>query len=216
MTPYKFTMLYSTRENYPSFRVDLTELFSAGLALKGHHIDWHMQSAQPSKSRNLRLNETEQVFLGPTVAGKRPWHKILRLVAALCHDTALLRLSGDKDYDFIQVRDKMFGGLVGAIAARVRHIPFFYWMSFPYPEADIYRAADRQMDFSSATRWFYRVRGILTGWLLYKVVLPRADHVFVQSDRMSQDVAARGIRPDCMSAVPMGINMDAVDRGSAE
>jgi glycosyltransferase involved in cell wall biosynthesis len=45
-------------------------------------------------------------------------------------------------------------------------------------------------------------------WLLYRWLLPAADHVFVQSEQMRQDVAATGIPLNKMTAIPMGISMD--------
>jgi len=43
---------------------------------------------------------------------------------------------------------------------------------------------------------------------LYRVVLPRADHVFVQSAQMLEDVAAQGVARERMTAVPMGVDLE--------
>ena len=42
-----------------------------------------------------------------------------------------------KHYDAIQVRDKVFAGLVGLACARWRRSPIFFWMSFPVSEGFI-------------------------------------------------------------------------------
>ena len=216
-----FLCLYSAREKHPATRVDLTELFSAGLAEKGHAIDWHMQAdgTQPPAVRKggwIQLNSNERVCVGRSFAGRNVLTQIRNLIAGVAHDLRLFRLAGKRDYDFVQVRDKIFAGMIGMLGAKARGIPFFYWMSFPYPEADLYRAADPYMRISFALRSFYRLRGAWTGFLLYRLLLPRTTHVFVQSDRMKEMVAARGIAAEKMTAVPMGINLDQVGERGAE
>jgi glycosyltransferase involved in cell wall biosynthesis len=44
--------------------------------------------------------------------------------------------------------------------------------------------------------------------MLYRILMPAADHVFVQSEQMRRDVAAEGIPFDKLTAVPMGIKLD--------
>ena len=205
------TFFYATREKHPTFRVDLTELFSSELAGKGHRIDWHMPSMKPAPSSVLRLNDNERVFVGKAYSGNNLLSKLANHAAGLFHDLGIYRLACKNRYDFIQVRDKMFAGLVGLIVARRRGIPFFYWMSFPYPEADIFRSRDRQLDLSFLLRTFYRLRGTLTGWLLYHIVLPGADHIFVQSDQMKKEVADRGIATKNMTPMPMCISLRQVE-----
>jgi glycosyltransferase involved in cell wall biosynthesis len=50
------------------------------------------------------------------------------------------------------------------------------------------------------------LRGLCFKWLLYRLLLPAAQHVFVQSEQMREDVAAHGIAMQKMTAVPMGID----------
>lgn len=202
--------LYSTWERFPTFRVDLTILFSAGLAGKGHRIDWHMQSAQPSATRVEHIGRNERVYVGRASRRAALVGRVLNQFYGLWHDMRILRIVAVNDYDFVQVRDKAFASLVGLIAAKRKGIPFYYWMSFPYPEADIFFSEDPQMELSRIKRIFYRIRGRLKAWMLYKIVLPRADHVFVQSDRMKADVAQHGISLERMTPVPMGIDPAAV------
>lgn len=52
------------------------------------------------------------------------------------------------------------------------------------------------------------IKGYFGTWLLYRAVLPRADHVFVQSARMLESVASRGIDPEKLTAVPMGVDLE--------
>ena len=50
------------------------------------------------------------------------------------------------------------------------------------------------------------MRAAIFGWLLYRVILPRCDHVFVQSQRMKDDLSDMGADPAKMTPVPMGID----------
>lgn len=211
MKPGKtFSMLYVTREKYPTFRVDLTELFSRGLAGRGHNIDWVMQSMHKSATSTAFQGPNERVFVGSSRHGQSSLDKAINHVYGFLHDLRIFIIALKGKYDFIQVRDKPFAALVGLLAARVTRIPFFYWMSFPYPEADHYRIVEIGKRLSMARRLFYIARGYLTDFILYKVILPRCDHIFVQSDKMQQDVSARGIRRDKMTPIPMGISLTQV------
>src|SRR5208282_5090911 len=108
--------------------------------------------------------------------------------------------------------------LLGLIAARIAGIKFYYWMSFPMAEAwDIF-ARDHGLSVG-VLRWLVAwLRGRMMILLLYRVVLPRADHVFVQSERMREGVARKGIAFDRMSPVPMGFDAENIStgRGSGE
>jgi glycosyltransferase involved in cell wall biosynthesis len=55
-----------------------------------------------------------------------------------------------------------------------------------------------------------RLRGRLNGRLLYRWILPRADHVFVQSDRMKRDVCARGADPTKTSSIVTGFDLTGI------
>lgn len=45
--------------------------------------------------------------------------------------------------------------------------------------------------------------------MLYRLILPAAHHIFVQSEQMRRDVAVEGIAMDKMTAVPMGIKISS-------
>jgi glycosyltransferase involved in cell wall biosynthesis len=47
-------------------------------------------------------------------------------------------------------------------------------------------------------------------WLLYHWILPKAHHIFVQSDNMRSALAAHHIALDKMTPVPMGVDLEAV------
>ena len=56
----------------------------------------------------------------------------------------------------------------------------------------------------------YRIRGHVFRVLLYKVIAPLASHLFVQSEQMKRDFVARGVAPDKMTVVPMGVDLHRV------
>lgn len=202
---------YVTSEPYPTFRVDLTELFSKGIAQNKHcKIDWHMPSLNKSKSLQLELNTYERVFVGRSDDDTGFISTVFNKLYGILHDINIYNLVKKENYDFVQVRDKVFAALIGLVAAKRKRIPFYYWLSFPHAEANVVRASDPEMVVSKPVRWFYFLRGKLSMFILYKIIFPRADYIFVQSDRMLEDVAAQGINRSKMMPVPMGINLDNI------
>lgn len=87
---------------------------------------------------------------------------------------------------------------------------FYYWMSYPYAESKLDQAKNGFVPSPILTS----LKGRAIGLVLYRLVLPLADHIFVQSQRMLEDVAREGVSPEKMTPVPMGIREDQV--GSAE
>lgn len=197
--PWRF--LYATRERFPSSRVDLSELIGAALPPRGFSVDWYMRRAAVGPSAVLQPGPGQRVLLGGSAGSA--WRDAL---AALRHLLALPARVAGGGYDFVMVRDLPLAAVLAAWTARRRGIPFFYWMSYPYPEADRLRAAMPALGQGRFKRLWLALRGRLSHWLLYRVVLPRADHVFVQSRRMLEAVAERGIAKAAMTPVPMGVN----------
>jgi glycosyltransferase involved in cell wall biosynthesis len=84
-------------------------------------------------------------------------------------------------------------------------------MSFPFPEAKIYKAKEGLARYRTAAM----VKGWSMWFLLYKVVFRLADQVFVQSEQMKADVAKHGIPHERLTPVLMGIRTDAVRTAEA-
>ena len=195
-------ILFATAEYYPTHRADVTVLF--GKYLPRYEI----------YSDLLTLHQTDQP-LPPWPGGHLLTQavrkgRITRHLQGMLNSLKMLRL-GRRGYDAIQVRDQAWGAIVGLIAARLAGIRLYYWMSFPLGEAWKVRAGNASLQLGQVTRAITWLRGWAIDMILYRVVLPRADHVFVQSDRMREDVVAHGLRIDRVSAVPMGI--DHEERG---
>ncbi len=200
-------MFYSTREKYPASRVDLQDLFSKRVCRQlDIKLDWHMQSMSELAEGNQVVDTAgETVFLGKNSKRQGILKKIQNQWFAFLHDCKAWFYIRKSDYDIVQVRDKFWVALVGLVAMKGRGGIFCYWMSFPYAEADLYRIQAEKDAYSFLYRVFYFVRGRLTHWLLYQVILPHADFVFVQSEQMLKDVEKQGVSRHKMMAVPMGI-----------
>lgn len=204
MDKENFSLLFVSLDKYPAFRVDVVDLFGKQLAGRGHKIDWVLQS----EARCARDYQTEYfggtAWVGRTDAGKSRMARLRKHLYALSNDFKVLKIATGGDYDFVQVKDKCLAGLIAILACRKRRSQFVYWLSWPFPEASLYLARTGIARY----KYFYLLRGAVFSFLLYKVVLPRAAHVFVQSDQMMRDVVARGIRADRITPVPMGVSLD--------
>jgi len=200
-------MFYATREKYPASRVDLQDLFSQRICRQLEiQLDWHMQSMSAhAVTEKVQDDAGETVFLGKSSRRQGLLRKLQNQCFSFWHDCMAWSYIRSGQYDIVQVRDKFWVALVALLAMKGRGGIFCYWMSFPYAEADLYRISAEKESYSWLYRLFYYCRGKLTHTLLYKIILPRADFVFVQSERMLDDVAEQGIAREKMIAVPMGI-----------
>ena len=190
-------ILYLTREPSPSFRPDIATLFGRGLVAQGIYTD--LVALRGAGANNWAAGQVfDRVAKG----------KIGRLIARLRLAFDLFTLGSRQTYDAIQVRDRFLGAFIGMVAARWRGLPFFYWMSLPFPEA--WQDMGSGQAGNSGTRlqrMVWQVRGWVAGWLLYRLVLPRATHIFVQSEAMRQMLTGYGIAPKRMTPVPMGVEI---------
>jgi glycosyltransferase involved in cell wall biosynthesis len=195
-------MLFVTAESFPTHRVDVAVLFGRGFLGRGHAIDLVMQAGSEDVPTGRQPWHGRTVFVGRTRDGSGVLDRARRQGLEVLHDLSSLRLARKQDYDAIQVRDKFIAAAVGILVARLRGLKFFFWLSFPMPESDIENARSGNAFFPP----FTMARGLLTRALLYHWILPRADHVFVQSERMKSNLVGKGIAPDKLTPVPMGFD----------
>ncbi len=158
--------------------------------------------SEPSPTRWLG----NRVWLVPRSNRPGPLGRVLDNLLGIVGDLMIVALAIRGRYDVVQVRDKSFAGLVGWLAARLSGARFVYWMSYPFAESKLYQAENRLVPHHRLV-W---LKGHLVRLMLYRVVLPLADFVFVQSERMKDDVAAEGVDRGKMASVPMGIRGDEV------
>jgi glycosyltransferase involved in cell wall biosynthesis len=116
------------------------------------------------------------------------------------------------------VRDKIASGVLGRVMAALLRVPFIYWMSFPIVEGFEVRRDDiarYERGLKGRLTWAaHALRARLSRLAIYKLVLPGARHIFVQSDAMADWLAAKGFDRARMTAVPMGVDAALFDRAA--
>ena len=200
----RLRLLIVSSDTYPATRVDVSVLFGEELATRGHVIDWILQSEHECAKAYVARLGSGSVWVGPTDLGTSLLHRVRKHVLGIVHDLRLFALLKRGDYDIIEVKDKFLSGLFAIVAARLFRKRFVYWLSYPFPEAYLYGARDGTARYP--TLWL--IRGATFSFLLYRVLLRAADHVFVQSDQMQRDVAGRGVPLAKLTPVPMGVKLD--------
>ncbi len=113
-------------------------------------------------------------------------------------------------YQAVQVRDRPLLAVIALLVARLRGVPFFYWMS--YLVSDGHKELARARGLKAGVLKFLvpYLRGELGHFLLYRAVLGRADHVFVQSQSMRRMLCGRRVQDEKMTVVPMGVDLEAI------
>jgi glycosyltransferase involved in cell wall biosynthesis len=193
-------LLYATVEPCPTFRPDVTALFGKFLPRLGIASDVVAERARDAVGRVGWGGGEAFLIASP---GVRPG----RYAANLAHYARTLLGANGRRYHAIQVRDMPLVALIGLAAARLKGLPFFYWMSFPTAEGQIALARRRGLSAGLLPFLFPLLwRGWTYYFLLYRIVLQRSDHVFVQSEQMREDLVAKGIAPGKLTPVVMGVD----------
>lgn len=208
VAPRKLRFLFLAADKYPPFRVDVATLFGKELRAQGHLIDWILTSEKPCDSAFEGNWDGGKVWVGANAGDDTPVNWLKSRLLAFRNDLRLFSLLRAKRYDFIQVKDKFIAPLLAIVAARFFRIPFFYWLSFPYPEAAREFASQR----TGLSRAYHLSQAKFFGFLLYRIILPNSTHVFVQSDQMKKDLESMGVSGRKMSPVPMGISISSMPK----
>jgi glycosyltransferase involved in cell wall biosynthesis len=198
--------LFLTDDTYPPSRVDVSVLFGEELVALGHRVDWVMQSREPAARARTEAFGGGTAYVGASAKGDSALSKMRRKLQRTSHAFRLFRLAARGDYDFIQVKDRFLGGLIALLAARFNRRPFVFWLAYPFPESWLYDAKVGAARFPLG----YRIRGMVSWVLLYRILLPAADLIFVQSRQMRADIAQQGIDAAKMRPVPMGVGNECV------
>lgn len=196
-------LLFLTAETCPTFRADVNVLFGKYLPRHGIQSDI-VAGRTPGPAENAQWGGGDTA-LCDVEGGATKKH-----IKTLWHGIRHLFRADRSRYQAIQVRDMPVLAAFGLLAARIKGLPFYYWMSYPMPEGQIELARERRLSAGLMKFLFPWVSGRVGRILLYRVVLHWADHVFVQSDRMKEDMVARGVSPIRMTPVPMGVDLEAV------
>lgn len=198
----KLSFLFLTADKYPPFRVDLAVLFGEELACRGHKIDLLMQSDDTCKKAYQTVWYNSHVWVGATDNGSKRINRLRKHTYYILHSLKIFGLLREKNYDFIQVKDKVIVSLIAYLAAKYFKKKIFFWLSYPFPEASIIAAKEG----TGRYRYFYYFRGLLFQLLLYKIIMPRFDHIFVQSEQMKNDIINKKINEKNITPVPMGFS----------
>lgn len=196
----RLRFLFATAETHPTHRADVRVLFGKCLPELGIATD--LVAACPGSSEPPRWG-------GGRLLASHPRSKAGGMLADLAQQLALLWRCF-QGYDGLIVRDKPFLGLIGLAATRIARIPFVYWMSFPMPEAYLEISRDSTGSVAWTRRAYARVRGVAGSWALYRAIVPFADHLFVQSPVMLDELLAKGLSHRRVTPVPMGVDVDAL------
>nr|WP_314544149.1 glycosyltransferase family 4 protein [uncultured Massilia sp.] len=194
-------ILYLTYEPWPTHRADIEVLFGRYLRRHGIVTDLVAEAEQCGAA-------PASGWAGGAVIGcARPRRRALQHLAKLWLNVKTVARADKRRHDCIQVRDMSLSALAGLAAARIKGIPFVYWLSYLQSEGHIVRARARGPR-AGLKYWYPLLEGLVGRFILYRIVLPRADHVFVQSDAMKARLAAMGVPAARMSAVPMGVDLE--------
>lgn len=208
----RIRLLFATAETHPTHRADVRVLFGKYLPQFGFDIDL----VATARVDDRQADSANPHSWGGGIARIRGARSRVGLILAdVAQQFALFRLCLSRRFDGLVVRDKPFLGAIGWGAARLARIPFVYWMSFPMTESDlaIARTSDGSVRFPR--RLHTGLRGLAGDFVLYRILLRRADYVFVQSPVMLEHVRRRGVRHSRVSAVPMGVDLEALPPGAS-
>lgn len=200
-------MLYLVGEPDGAERVDVADLFAKRLAARGLDIDYVIFTTEGRGFWRAREWHGARAFVTSLPPREGFVGKVANKLLELGVDlrTAWQALTGS--YDVVQVRDKFVVGVLALGAARVTGRKFTYWLSYPYAESRILDGEEGRSRFPLLSI----AGGRVAAWLLYRIIMRYADHVFVQSRQMLEDVAAEGIPRERMTPVPMAVSEALLD-----
>jgi glycosyltransferase involved in cell wall biosynthesis len=201
-------ILFLTADRFPPFRPAAKALFGDELPRRGHIIDWLTQADERSAAETGVVPfRGGTAYVAPHNGGQSRVQRAKRYLQSFANDFRIFGLLRRRRYSLVQVKDKYFGALVAIVAARWRGVPVYYWLAFPHAEALLFAAQHGIARYA----WLNVIRGQLQKWALYRIILPASHHVFVQSEQMRRDIAAKGIPLEKMTAVPSSLKLSEFD-----
>ena len=199
-------VLVLTSDHYPPIRPAAKAIFGEEFFQRGHRVDFIMQAKDASTRGGEIQFGNGRVFLAATNAGNTRFDRLKKYVLDFINDLRVIPLARKHRYDVIQAKDKYVAATFCLLAARISGSKFCYWLAYPHAEANLFAARNGLARYPL----LYWIRGWYRSFLLYKVLLPRADHTFVQSEQMRIDIAAKGIDSELMTAVPGSLNLESI------
>jgi len=208
--------LYITNGLFPIERVDVGVLFGRKLPQRGHRVDIVYQPREPADAQRDEW-AGGAAWIAGRVAARGLGSRIANACRRYWNVARALWVTRRAGYDFIQVRDGHLSGLVAWLGAKLHRTRFVYWMSFPIGDAWLHRGRAA----GGAASLLYWLRGTASRAILRGLLLPAADHIFVQSERMAADLEEWGVPAHKLTPVPMGVDPEstqpaAVDKPAGE
>lgn len=197
-----YRYIFVTADEFPTPRPDVDILLGKYFRERKHKIDWIVRAKENQEGENPVKWRGFNVWVASTNNGTRPIDRVHKHILSLQNEWRIFSLVRDNSYDFVLVKDKFFAAIMGLLATRKANLKFIYWLSFPYPEASLLKA--KQKD--SRHPVFYRIRGLIFGILLYRIICRFSDHIIVQSEEMKRQMVLRGVKASKMTALPMGVD----------
>lgn len=202
----RLKILFITSDKYPPHRPAARAIFGDELVKRGHVIDWLIQAEQSCEKPYLTHYGNGTAYIGATDDGFTKWQKLRKHLLDIFNDLRMFSMARRNKYDLLQVKDKYLGALLAIFAARMNRARFCFWLAYPHAEASLYSAKNGYAKY----RVINYLKGKLYKFALYKIILPSADHVFVQSEQMKKDIAAEGIALEKMTPIPGSLNLDQI------
>lgn len=198
--------LFISSDKFPPFRPDVAILFAEKLVGKGHKIDWLLQSESVCQKNFKKKWHGGNVWVGATNLRETKLSQFHKHILGLLNDLKMFKILKQGEHDFLIVKDKFISSICAIIATFLCKKKFIFWLSYPIPEASLYMAREGTAKYP----FFYLIRGKFWEFILYKIILPCAKHIFVQSEQMKKDVSSHGIKPEKITAVPMGVKIEDI------
>jgi glycosyltransferase involved in cell wall biosynthesis len=193
-------ILFSVIDDYPPRRADVVRLFFDVLPLRGVRCSWYFRNRLGVRQNaNVFRGQMVRVAYSCRISG--PVGKLVDRLAYWLGDIPFM-VTGARGADIIQVRDKYFAAGLALAVARIARTKAVYWCSYPYPEHSRELAKIEDNLLKAMLRRLY---GNLSAFWLHRLIMPRMDHVFVQSDEMAEILRGYGVPKEKMTAVPMGV-----------
>jgi len=193
-------ILYATAETFPTHRPDVRVLFGETLPANGVAVDLLAMAAPDARAGDWKAGQAHL---------RRTSSRLGLLAGDLWQQISLLWRCA-RGYQALVVRDKPVLGVIGLLGARLWRIRYFYWMSYPMPASYLAIARRPAGSIGALRRTWNFVRGHLGQFCLDRILVPRSDWLFVQSDEMLRSLRKAGLAHQRVSAVPMGVDVDAV------
>jgi hypothetical protein len=180
------SIAFIVRDPLPPIRADVLTLFGAEMPRYGVHTELVGQGGSEAPRRRGRP------------AACTWWAACARASPASARRCGTWSACGApcaQRPDCLQVRDKIASGVLGRVMAALLRVPFVYWMSFPIVEGFEVRRDDiarQERGLKGRLKWAaHALRARASRIAIYRLVLPGARHIFVQSDAMADWLARK-------------------------